>query len=454
MNVLDASKIDSSTVQEKKNIIKYLSNQIQHKYQVECDNNDIIIFSLLNLIKNKYQVECDSNDIIIFSLINFLKNHIDQTSEFKKICSMIENVYDYTSIVEREKKYPAITEIVDNTEISVYDSRYEQDFIEIKKIGNGGFGKVYESTNKMDGVNYAIKKIHITKHESKNIKNIFKEAKILAKLSHPNVIRYFSTWIEAKNPNLLYKVYSDDDNYIHYIDNTDKPYKVDGIVEFKNYSSSEDFIIFEDDHHTPIITNDDLSCELTDSCSYSESSKHDVVLYNRNLDVGNIYIQMELCSCTLDKYLYNYGTNNNIVTELLSAVEYIHSQNIIHCDISLSNILITVDSHIKLSDFGLAEHLDDKEYIIKSAVYGTPLYNAPESKEMKKYSYKSDIYSLGLVLFEIASLFTTDMERMKKIEEFKNGSSNSINKIICKMVSKDENERPSISQVLEKLGNQ
>lgn len=433
MNILDASQIDSSTVQGKKNIIKYLSNYIQHKYQIECD----------------------SNDIIIFSLLNFVKNHVDQTSEFQKICSIIENVYDYTSVVGVQKEHPTITEIVDNTEISVNDSRYDHDFIEIKKIGNGGFGEVYESINKMDGVNYAIKKIHITRHESKNIKNIFKEAKILAKLSHPNVIRYFSTWIEAKNPNLLYKVYNDDENYIHYIDNiNDICCKEDSLVEFKNYSSSEDFIIFEDEHHTPVITNDELSYELSDSGNYSDSSKHDVVLYNRNLDVGNIYIQMELCYCTLDKYLSNSEINNNIVPELLSAIEYIHFQNIIHCDISLSNILITIDGHVKLSDFGLAEYLGDKEYVIKSEVYGTQLYNAPESKKMKKYSYKSDVYSLGVVLFEIASLFTTDMERMKKIEEFKNGFINSVDKIICEMVNKDENERPSISQILEHLENQ
>ena len=163
---------------------------------------------------------------------------------------------------------------------------------------------------------------------------------------------------------------------------------------------------------------------------------------------------MELCYCTLDKYLSNSEINNNIVPELLSAIEYIHFQNIIHCDISLSNILITIDGHVKLSDFGLAEYLGDKEYVIKSEVYGTQLYNAPESKKMKKYSYKSDVYSLGVVLFEIASLFTTDMERMKKIEEFKNGFINSVDKIICEMVNKDENERPSISQILEHLENQ
>lgn len=431
MNKFDASKIDSNTVQDKKTIIKYLSDYIQHKYQVECDNNDVIIFSLLN----------------------FIKNHSEQTPEMKKICSIVENFLGYQSMPDIQNKYPAITEIINNTDISVYDSRYEQDFIEIKKIGNGGFGTVYKSTNKMDSVNYAIKKIHITKNESKNIKNIFGEAKILAKLSHPNIIRYFSTWIEAKDPNQIYNIYSDDESHIHYIDNTDNIYyKEDGVIEFKNYSSNDDFIVFEDDHHTLNISTDELSDSSSDG--NSESSKNDIVLYNRNLDFGNIYIQMELCSCTLDKYITEHGPSNNIVTELLMAVKYIHSQNIIHCDISLSNILVTVDGHIKLSDFGLSEYLGNKEYTIKSAVYGSPLYNAPESKEIKKYSYKSDVYSLGIVLFEIASSFITNMERMKKIEEFKNGQTRGIDKIICEMVNKDENERPLINKVSEYINMQ
>lgn len=78
-------------------------------------------------------------------------------------------------------------------------SRYLNDFVEITKLGKGGFGSVVKVQNKIDGNYYAIKKI-IFKNTSKKSsliqEKVLREVKTLARLDHPNIIRYYQAWIE------------------------------------------------------------------------------------------------------------------------------------------------------------------------------------------------------------------------------------------------------------------
>ncbi|KAF9275091.1 hypothetical protein BGZ68_000124 [Mortierella alpina] len=75
-------------------------------------------------------------------------------------------------------------------------TRYKHDFVEISKLGKGGFASVFKARNKLDGIEYAIKKIRLRGGAKVRYEKIFREIKFLARLDHKNVIRYYSSWLE------------------------------------------------------------------------------------------------------------------------------------------------------------------------------------------------------------------------------------------------------------------
>ncbi|KAF9355889.1 Eukaryotic translation initiation factor 2-alpha kinase [Mortierella sp. AD094] len=75
-------------------------------------------------------------------------------------------------------------------------TRYKHDFVEICKLGKGGFASVFKARNKLDGIEYAIKKIRLRGSSKVRYEKIFREIKFLARLDHKNVIRYYSSWLE------------------------------------------------------------------------------------------------------------------------------------------------------------------------------------------------------------------------------------------------------------------
>lgn len=96
----------------------------------------------------------------------------------------------------------------------------------------------------------------------------------------------------------------------------------------------------------------------------------------------------------------------NIAVELIRAVDYAHKQGIIHRDIKPANILIDIEGHPQVTDFGLAKIMDTVTRLTKSdTIIGTPFYMAPEQTrgENDKIGPQTDIWALGVLLYEMVT---------------------------------------------------
>nr|XP_014354017.1 PREDICTED: eukaryotic translation initiation factor 2-alpha kinase 3 [Latimeria chalumnae] len=150
-----------------------------------------------------------------------------------------------------------------------------------------------------------------------------------------------------------------------------------------------------------------------------------------------LYIQMQLCQkenlkdWMSKKYRIEERKKAEcleIFLQIADAVQFLHNKGLMHRDLKPSNIFFTLDNVVKVGDFGLVTAMDQEEddevaltpmpvYARHTGQVGTKLYMSPEQLSGNTYSHKVDIFSLGLILFELLCPFSTQMERIRTLTE-------------------------------------
>uniref|UniRef100_A0A8C1YAF9 Protein kinase containing Z-DNA binding domains n=1 Tax=Cyprinus carpio TaxID=7962 RepID=A0A8C1YAF9_CYPCA len=317
----------------------------------------------------------------------------------------------------------------------------------IAKLGEGGFGCVYKVKHKYDGKIYAVKSVILTRKADS-------EVKALARLDHPNIVRYITCWPSSDN-----WTSNQERNQVSNTSSDVVTFDREGCEERDDDDDEDD----EDDN----VTLGMESLSVTESASAAAEASG-----NNRTDSSRTYlfIQMEFCEGgTLTDWIKARNQMekqrsiveiHKIFYEIITGVEYIHAEKLIHRDLKPDNILFGADGKVKIGDFGLvAAQTDQNGDPIERSNRGTPTYMSPEQKNKKNYDEKTDIFPLGLVWFEMLWKISTGSERVKlwpdlKGQRFPEGFSDSYqteSKFITKMLSHSPEHRPHAKDIKEKL---
>jgi serine/threonine protein kinase/TolB-like protein/cytochrome c-type biogenesis protein CcmH/NrfG len=136
-------------------------------------------------------------------------------------------------------------------------------------------------------------------------------------------------------------------------------------------------------------------------------------LYDAGVAAGGLpylaleYVEGEALTAWCDTHRYSLRERLKLFLQVLDAVQYAHSNQVIHRDLKPSNILVTESGQVRLLDFGVAKMLAEGEDVDRTEltqVYGrvlTPDYASPEQLKNEAIGAASDIYALGVVLYEL-----------------------------------------------------
>jgi serine/threonine protein kinase len=200
-----------------------------------------------------------------------------------------------------------------------------------------------------------------------------------------------------------------------------------------------------------------------------------VQVYDFDADHGVYYMVMEFINGeTLKARLQTLETKGEwvplddaarIVLAVGSALKYAHERGMVHRDVKPANVMITTDGQVILTDFGIAKIVSASHLTASGALMGTPSYMAPEQGLGQPGDERSDIYSLGVMLYQLVVgrlPFDADTPLavvLKHINEplplpylFKPELPEALNAVILKALAKDPNKRyPKVGELLADL---
>ncbi|ACO63607.1 predicted protein [Micromonas commoda] len=378
-------------------------------------------------------------------------------------------------------------------------SRYATDFQEIRMLGRGAFGRVVLAVNRLDGREYAIKKVRMATKSGGPVSpaaaaRVLREVATLSRLEHNAVVRYNQAWVEEA----VEERRGPKGGRMSMIDGTS-----DG-------GTSDEAAAWGGGGGT---ATEATEASGTTATGTTVTTSFAARRLNEPVTVAWLHIQMEYCRANLRDVLdreAHLGTEIDDERawawgrQILEGLAHIHAQGIVHRDLKPGNIFVDARGQLKIGDFGLAKFggaddgssaaaeaaaiaagaavaargeagdddleldTDNPEIDVESTgAVGTYLYTAPEVEAgWVNQSSKVDLYSAGIVFFEMLRRFSTGMERAVELNQLRSarptaGQSGSERlppdfrskypqqtTLIAALLAPDPSERPSAAEVL------
>ncbi|HUU17599.1 MAG TPA: protein kinase [Sedimentisphaerales bacterium] len=245
------------------------------------------------------------------------------------------------------------------------------DFLLERRLGAGGMGVVYQALQVSLNRHVALKVLPLGfAVDALAVERFRREARAAAKLRHPNIVTIFAEG--AENTICYYAMEMIDGENL---DQIIKNLRVANSLEAKQNTSSAP-------------EESDIEHHLQAEGEIGTTSKASCPLRN----------------CTSKREYFD--TLARLISEVAEALDYAHSEGIIHRDVKPSNLMLTGDGQLVLLDFGVARICEERAMTLTGSFVGTPRYMSPEQIESdpKEMDHRSDIYSLGVTLYELLTL--------------------------------------------------
>lgn len=401
--------------------------------------------------------------------------------------------------------------------------RYERDFEEIGRLGKGGFGEVVKARSRMEGTFYAIKKIKhkankldsllsevlslarlnhqfIVRYYGTWIEEVTEHHKpddddkaddddedeeeddsleIYSEISEEDFLSPFnrsSSFLVSRNNSYQADFYSSNtfDSGIDFSSDSNNE-DIDDLIEFARSTDDEAEQTEQEEEEEDSESVNELTTE--------EGKQSILITKLRKLQAESqkryiLYIQMEFCENNTLQNLIEQGLPQNpkeywrLFRQLLEAISYIHREGFIHRDLKPTNIFIDKSNNVKVGDFGLAKNSQFSTVFLNnnqvspptnekdlSTIVGTYFYTAKEVAS-GNYDEKVDMYSLGVIFFEMCYPLGTGMERAQTLNNLRlvtvDFPSNFVDlkykterKIIKLLLEHDPKKRPGATEILQ-----
>ncbi|MBK8989118.1 MAG: serine/threonine protein kinase [Chloroflexi bacterium] len=155
----------------------------------------------------------------------------------------------------------------------------------------------------------------------------------------------------------------------------------------------------------------------------------------------------------------------DLAIQICHGIGYAHRANLVHCDLKPQNVLVTRDDRVKVADFGIARAITEaSQHLAESQVWGTPQYISPEQASGEMPTPASDVYAIGVVMFEMLTghlPFLGDSptavalkhlnEQPPSVMEYNPGVPRQLDDIVHKLLAKEPTARYSTAGQLGRI---
>ncbi|VDK29934.1 unnamed protein product [Gongylonema pulchrum] len=284
----------------------------------------------------------------------------------------------------------------------------------IKKLGQGAFGEVFfgEYTDEDSRVYPAAVKTMHEKASRVARLSFLKEARIMRKFDHPNIVHIFGIVVDQSPMLILMEL-------------------CPGCI----------FLL--------------LNCDFGTTFQFQATKG--------NFEPSSVFLAGGSALSFLRKYRGRIlpEVKMRFVTESAAGMEYLEQKNCIHRDVAARNCLLTSNNHVKISDFGMS---DEKTIIQDKSLDKVPIkWLAPETMQTRIYTIKSDVWSFGIMVWEIYSEGYEPYPSLSNIQtrakiivqnyrmSMPEGTPPEISALVAKCWAKEPADRPSFAQIVQEL---